>query len=740
MPARDAFLLVKPPYEYYPMGLAYVASTLEREGVPYDYVDTWREDLNLEARLGTGKYFAVGSGGLVADYLFFEDFFNKARAIDPEAKLLIGGHIVRDVDSRVLFKHVPVDYAVRGEAETILPALLECMRNGGQGLDTVPGLIFREASGDPVTTPPAKRADLTKGGILPSFRFFDHGTWPVEVLPIPVLTGRGCFGVCTFCSPAHRTFIPRTFDDIFAELDVIINEYKVPQVYFQNDIFFRRLEMIQDFCSQYARRYATPFSCTLRVDMADVLPIVADAGCVAVHIGAESGSDKVLKRMRKNITTDQTRHFVAEAKRLGLQIMTGFLFGNEGETEEDQRLTLELHEELQVTSAFHYTTPYHGTQLFKNARKNNHITDDYEFFHHLPAIYASWYTKRILCLYALGANGQPVLPNITDIPDDQYPEVMRASLKRFYANYRIVHPRFFVEAGRFLAEGTCPLCGKTIKTPFPENRPVLWSLSCDKQCPSLLNLHLSLFDQEDFARHLENLRQRLRDKKRLMLAGRPDIIEFLLDHDVLGFPLERLVGLTTLTAANHGTYLYEDKYGHRVLSSLFTEPSAVADLHPDAVILADVSPLAARHAAMLVAAGVPAELLFHVAPRRAVEYPQNARFLIPSGPPGPDERFVLWPLGVYSRSLLASGAVPRERVAAFVDRGAVPGQEYQGVPVLPPERLSEAGATAVLVTSGTFGLEILETLRAIPGSRALKMFYHPKQGWWEQCLDAKGRP
>ncbi|HQQ01295.1 MAG TPA: cobalamin B12-binding domain-containing protein, partial [bacterium] len=191
------FLLIKPRYAYYPMGLAYVASTLERNHFDYDYVDSFHQELDLENRLRHGNYYAVGSGGLVADYFFLEDLFRRVKQIDKNIPCILGGHIARDVSHELFFRQSPIDFAVIGEAEITLPILLNKILECSDDFTDLKGIIYRSENGEPVKNPPQQRIDLRVHRVFPSFEFFDHSTWPTARLPIPIITGRGCTGKCT---------------------------------------------------------------------------------------------------------------------------------------------------------------------------------------------------------------------------------------------------------------------------------------------------------------------------------------------------------------------------------------------------------------------------------------------------------------------------------------------------------------------------------------------------------------
>jgi tRNA-2-methylthio-N6-dimethylallyladenosine synthase len=76
--------------------------------------------------------------------------------------------------------------------------------------------------------------------------------------------------------------------------------------------------------------------------------------CEHVHLPLQSGSDRILKRMRRAYTRDQYRNLVSElrAAQPSLGLTTDIIVGFPGETEEDYQATHQLAEELEFDNSF----------------------------------------------------------------------------------------------------------------------------------------------------------------------------------------------------------------------------------------------------------------------------------------------------------------------------------------------------------------------------------------------------
>jgi radical SAM superfamily enzyme YgiQ (UPF0313 family) len=95
--------------------------------------------------------------------------------------------------------------------------------------------------------------------------------------------------------------------------------------------------------------------------------------CAELRIGAESGSQRVLEMMDKDITVDHIRTAVKLCQEHGVKVSLGFMVGIPGESWFDVLQTLDLMDELEtmgdhvkVTGPCIFT-PYPGTPLFELA-------------------------------------------------------------------------------------------------------------------------------------------------------------------------------------------------------------------------------------------------------------------------------------------------------------------------------------------------------------------------------------
>jgi anaerobic magnesium-protoporphyrin IX monomethyl ester cyclase len=113
---------------------------------------------------------------------------------------------------------------------------------------------------------------------------------------------------------------------------------------------------------------------------AEVAQAMADTGCQRVYFGVESGSDAVLRRVGKGIDRDAIRRGVDSAKRAGLRVKTGWIFGLPGSLDEQYETISFMREIRPHEISIHQLIPFPGTEYYNHpARHGLRIRDRKDF-------------------------------------------------------------------------------------------------------------------------------------------------------------------------------------------------------------------------------------------------------------------------------------------------------------------------------------------------------------------------
>jgi radical SAM superfamily enzyme YgiQ (UPF0313 family) len=106
------------------------------------------------------------------------------------------------------------------------------------------------------------------------------------------------------------------------------------------------------------------------------------AGCDYIAYGIESGSEKVLKKMRKGFTKDDVRRTFSWTKEAKIGIRAYFILGMIDETTKEMEETIDFAIELEPDIAsFTLWVPLPGTDAYNEVCKNNELKDP-KFWEH----------------------------------------------------------------------------------------------------------------------------------------------------------------------------------------------------------------------------------------------------------------------------------------------------------------------------------------------------------------------
>jgi anaerobic magnesium-protoporphyrin IX monomethyl ester cyclase len=379
--------LVNPPYPpsvhshppFIPLGLAYLGAVAEKAGHEVKVIDCQAEKLNYEAfrnRISQTPSDIIGVTATTLLYKSAMQLINIAKEIQPQAVTMLGGSHGTFWDENALNEYPSLDVVVRREGEQTfieLVAKLQTKDNFGDVL----GITFRKDR-QIIRTP--DRPFLED---LDSLPFPAHHLLPLNELKhngkilFPLFTSRGCVYWCDFCSTVRmfgRGYRMRSPKNVVDEMQLVHDKYGVDQVTFYDDAFSVNRDRVVKICEElHARKLDMTWDCGTRVDMVDydLLKTMYDAGCIAVWLGVESGSEAMLGAMNKRIKLDQTRTAYKTAHKVGLMTIANTVLGFPGETEQTAWETIRFIKELNPDDVgFYVATPYPGTPMYEQVKSN----------------------------------------------------------------------------------------------------------------------------------------------------------------------------------------------------------------------------------------------------------------------------------------------------------------------------------------------------------------------------------
>jgi radical SAM superfamily enzyme YgiQ (UPF0313 family) len=110
----------------------------------------------------------------------------------------------------------------------------------------------------------------------------------------------------------------------------------------------------------------------------DMLREMASAGCIRIHYGIESGNQRVVDVLKKNIRLDRVKDVFRETKRLGIETLGYFIIGNPTETREEIQDTIRFAREIDPDYVhLSVLMPFPGTQVYRLGLERGILPFDY---------------------------------------------------------------------------------------------------------------------------------------------------------------------------------------------------------------------------------------------------------------------------------------------------------------------------------------------------------------------------
>lgn len=383
--------LVNPPYPvsvhshpaFIPLGIAYLGAMAQKTGHQVTVIDCQAEKLNYESFRDRIAQIPSDIVGVTATTLLYKSamkLITIAKQVHPQAFTVLGGSHGTFWDENALNEYPSLDIVVRREGEQTFIELLDKLQTQSS-LSNVLGITYR--NGDKI----AHNADRPFLQDLDSLPFPAHDLLPLEKLKhngkiiFPLVSSRGCVYWCDFCSTVRmfgRGYRMRSPKNVVDEMEFVYDKYGVDQVTFYDDAFSVDRNRVVKICEElHARKLNIKWDCGTRVDMVDkeLLKTMRGAGCFAVWLGVESGSEAILGAMNKKINLEQTRLAYKLAHEVGLMTIANTVLGFPGETEETAKATIRLIKELNPDDVgFYVATPYPGTPLYEQVKKSGWLS------------------------------------------------------------------------------------------------------------------------------------------------------------------------------------------------------------------------------------------------------------------------------------------------------------------------------------------------------------------------------
>ena len=358
---------------YIAHGLASISAYAKTNGHEIDLIDlrklkNWN---HFEKIIQAKNPNIAGIGFMSVDYEPAIQAANIIKRLNKKTKIIVGG-VHPTIATEEIKRDENIDFIIKGEGEITFSKILFDLE---QGKD-----IPRVLEGEPpdLNNIPWVDRDLFdyRGELRTPF---------VSTLKKPFVTiniSRGCPFRCTFCQPAERSVFGgkvkrRSVINVIGELLYLKKKYNFRSFLIHDDLFLQNITWVEEFINAYKTSgFTQEFICQLRADMIckneKLIKKLAGIGMTWAMVGFESGSQRVLDFLKKDVIVGENIKASEILKQNKVKIFANYMFGIPTETKDEVWETVKM---IRLINPEHHSptffTPYPGSHLYDYIMDNN---------------------------------------------------------------------------------------------------------------------------------------------------------------------------------------------------------------------------------------------------------------------------------------------------------------------------------------------------------------------------------
>jgi anaerobic magnesium-protoporphyrin IX monomethyl ester cyclase len=375
-----------------PLGLMYLASSIKEKihDVQVDIIDLQSSsapEVVLEEIVNSvkrNKPRLVGISCLSTDMGDVKRLVSRIKKEDEDILTVVGGIHPTLFPTYFFEESDDVNFVVMGEGEVTLVELVKGIRTKGN-LGAIDGIAYKHQGKVCINKQRDPIKDMDKIP-FPAFDLVDMeyytmpSEWVIRGVPISgffIFTGRGCPYACKFCvnkNLSNRTVRLRSARNVVDELEFLIENYHIDGFFIYDDAFGLNRKRALEVCDEIIKRKLDlVWGCQARVNLLteDMIRRMKEAGCIQLEFGVESGSQRILDNLQKQIKVEDTKKIFKLCDTYGMRKLANFLINTPEETKEDVEATLSLATEIGANvNLFNITTLFPGSDLYYEFKKD----------------------------------------------------------------------------------------------------------------------------------------------------------------------------------------------------------------------------------------------------------------------------------------------------------------------------------------------------------------------------------
>lgn len=389
MKAKVILYNPKTPSYTLPLGLMAIASYLDQNKYDVEIVDgrisPSQADTSKAAKASDNLLcigVTVWTGEPIRGAL---NFSREAKRIRPNIPVVWGGWHPSILPEQCL-NDSSVDIIVKGQGEVTFSELLKCLEEK-KPLYNCAGIAFKE-NGKIINNPDRPFIDISKFPPL-NYSFIDPEKYFAKKgkRQLDYYSSQGCPYRCRFCADPmvfEGRWSSHSATRVVQEIACLIPRYNVEEVFFSDDNLFANIKRIEEICDGLiSSNLKISWLGTVRADLLkrvsdDSLRKIKASGCRKFNIGAESGSEEILKRINKKCTPEDLVLSAEKCSKYRIHAAFSFIVGLPHEEKRHLHHTINLIKKIkEINGNFEFKLffylPYPGSEISKELKEQGAV-------------------------------------------------------------------------------------------------------------------------------------------------------------------------------------------------------------------------------------------------------------------------------------------------------------------------------------------------------------------------------
>ena len=265
----------------------------------------------------------------------------KLKHIQPRILTVVGGPAFLSAQE-VLSANSEIDVIVRGEGEVTISEIANSYDGSLESIKGIDGISYRKGKNGIISN--ADRQLIKCLDVLP---FPDYDDLPLHEYPqnkfgmpvMPVVGSRGCIGECVFCIEKRlwgNTYRMRSPENLVSEIKNIKEKYGTSIIRFNDSSINCNIKSLEKFCDLMIEEdigMQWTSNARIRPEMNyKLLRKMRQAGCMGLWFGIESGSQKILRKMKKGYELETAKNVIRDTAKNGIRVQIFMIVDFPGET------------------------------------------------------------------------------------------------------------------------------------------------------------------------------------------------------------------------------------------------------------------------------------------------------------------------------------------------------------------------------------------------------------------------